>query len=171
LKLLESRPDKTSAWLSQEEIDTESMIAFFSKYKAKKAKREGDLNLQLADAKIRFSAKSFQKIVIELVDNAFKFSDPGTPIHVVSIVEENQFRLTIIDRGWGMSMKQIAHIDSFVRLEDDWYEQQGPGMGLPIVRLLVELNGGNLNINSTPKQGTTVTVKLVTDVTHIMMSQ
>jgi two-component system sensor histidine kinase/response regulator len=160
LKLLEYKPKKTSNWLSKESIDTEHFVAFFSKYKAREAKRDRDLRLQLADAKIRFSTKSLQKIVIELLDNAFKFSKPGTPVQVGSTVQNNQFLLQISDQGQGMTKKQIARIDGAIQVEDEWDETSNPGLGLIISRLLVKLQGGTLRIDSAVNQGTRVTVIL-----------
>jgi two-component system sensor histidine kinase/response regulator len=160
LKLLEYKPDTTSAWLEKEEIKTKTFVSFFSRYKAKKAKRQNDLNVQLVNANIAFSSKSFQKILIELLDNAFKFSQPGQPVRVVSTVKDRHFFFHVIDHGSGMSKDQISHIGDFANFEENWHDQQGPGMGLILSRMLIELNGGKLSIKSMVNQQTTVTVVL-----------
>jgi two-component system sensor histidine kinase/response regulator len=158
LKLLEYKPKNTSDWLTPEEIDTEHFLAFFSKYKAKEANRSQDLRLHLADAKIAGSTKSFQKIVIELLDNALKFSKPGQSVRVESIADTHHFLLKIIDQGHGMSQEQIARVYGVTQQEEDFDVTPDLGMGLLIVRLLAKLQGGDLNIESTLNQGTTVTV-------------
>jgi signal transduction histidine kinase len=123
-------------------------------------KRKKDLNLQLVDAKISFSSKSFQKIMIELLDNAFKFSQPGQAVRVVATIKDRHFIVHVIDQGCGMNEEQIAHIGDFAHSEENWYDQQGPGMGLLLARMLIELHGGKLSIKSMLNQQTSVTVVL-----------
>ena len=158
LKLLQYRPKPTSAWMVKEEVDIESLLSFFAKYKAKEAKRQQDLHVQLVDATLSLSAKSLQKIVIELLDNAFKYSQSGQPVRLVSRCEGDLFTFQVIDSGSGMSETEIAHLADFVHFEEDWDERQGPGTGLIISRLLAELHGGRLHIESAKSGGTTVTV-------------
>ncbi|MEQ8961390.1 MAG: ATP-binding protein, partial [Coleofasciculus sp. C2-GNP5-27] len=54
--------------------------------KAREFNRESDLLLNLADTAVQMAAPRLQKLVFELVDNAFKFSSDGTPVPVTSMV-------------------------------------------------------------------------------------
>jgi signal transduction histidine kinase len=136
-------------------------LAFFSKYLAKKAKRTADLRLQLTDISLYFSPKSLQKILLEILENAFAYSSSGQVVRVKSLVEDEYFILQITDNGKGMSDEQIADIGRFTQFTDDWYDtQQGSGMGLILAQLLTKLHGGRLVIKSAPELGTTVVVAL-----------
>ncbi|MGF1480380.1 MAG: response regulator [Cyanophyceae cyanobacterium] len=121
--------------------------------------READLQLELQDAAIQMSADHLQKVMQELLDNAIKFSQPGTPIRVASYLD-TQYTLSISDHGKGMRPEQIAQVGAYMQFERKIYEQQGSGLGLAIAQRLVELYKGQLTINSTPDQGTTVAVTL-----------
>ena len=159
LKILQYKHEDSSAWLSKELIEAEEFIAFFSRYKSKRCHRAHDLSLQLDRATISFSSKTLQKILIELLDNAFKFSEPGQGVRVVSTINEQEFSLHVFDEGRGMTQEQILHIERFTYFEENWYEQQqGSGMGLIIAQLLAGICGGKLTIVSKSGVGTKVTV-------------
>ncbi|PYM16846.1 MAG: hybrid sensor histidine kinase/response regulator, partial [Verrucomicrobia bacterium] len=92
----------------------------------------------------------------ELLDNAFKFSRPGTPVRIAGGVSNGRFTLSVGDRGRGMTAQQIADIGAHMQFERRFYEQQGVGLGLIIAKRLAELHGGDLLIESTPGEQTTV---------------
>jgi two-component system, sensor histidine kinase and response regulator len=125
---------------------------------AVRREREKDLNLDVRPATIPVIADNFQKIVEELVDNAFKFSEKGTPVRIMAGVLEQTFSLHVINTGRGMTAAQIAGIGPHVQFEREKYEQQGAGLGLVIAKRLTELNGGKFSITSTPGQQTRVSV-------------
>jgi signal transduction histidine kinase len=161
LRLMEIDPQKREQQEMEQSDDILSIKSFITSIamtKAQKAQRQDDLRLVLADAKIWISAKSLQKIVEELLDNALKFSKPDTPVDVITTVNTHQWTLKITDRGCGMTAEQVANIGAFMQFERRQYEQQGLGLGLEITRLLVQSNDGKLGVESAPNQGTTVTV-------------
>ena len=121
-------------------------------------KRESDLELAVRPAVLPVIPDNLHKIVEELTDNACKFSEPGTAIHVRAGVEGQTFSLTIINTGRGLTPAQIAGIGPHVQFEREKYEQQGAGLGLVIARRLTELNGGQFTITSTPGEETKVVV-------------
>jgi signal transduction histidine kinase len=59
-----------------------------------------------------------------------------------------------------MTEEQIAQIGTFTQFERKYYEQQGIGLGLQIVKKIIAIYGGSLLISSIYKQGTTVHLKL-----------
>jgi CheY-like chemotaxis protein/anti-sigma regulatory factor (Ser/Thr protein kinase) len=160
LRLMEYEPKKrmVKQWQSNNVVYIENIIPSLARYKAEKVERKDDLVLELVDDKIRVSAESLQKIVAELLDNAFKFSNAGTPVRVTGKIDGNRYILSIIDLGRGMTAEQIACIGAYMQFEREWYEQQGSGLGLIISRLLIQLDGGKLTIESQVNQGTTVNV-------------
>jgi two-component system, sensor histidine kinase and response regulator len=111
-------------------------------------------------ASVQVSLDSLQKIVLELVDNACKFSTPGTPVEVGAVVADDAYILTIRDHGRGMTAQEMANIGAYQQFDRKLREQQGSGLGLSIARGLVELHGGKIAIESVPNEGTTVSVIL-----------
>ncbi len=122
--------------------------------------REGDLRLELADTVVPIAEDGLEKVVRELVDNAFRFSPPGAPVEVRSRCEGGEWVLSVQDHGRGIAPEELQRIDAFVQFQRKTYEQQGAGLGLIIARRLVERHGGALTIHSEPGAGTSVTVRL-----------
>ena len=126
--------------------------------------READLRLFSADVpKVQIFSDYLKKIVEELVDNAFKFSRPGTTVTVTTAVDNEHYLLAVSDQGRGMKPEQIASVGAYMQFERKLYEQQGSGMGLIIAKRLAEIHRGELHIESIPEQGTTVRVMLPLD--------
>jgi signal transduction histidine kinase len=68
--------------------------------------------------------------------------------------------LSIRDRGRGMEPAEIQQIGAYIQFQRTLFEQQGIGLGLAIVRRLVELNGGVMEIDTRPGEGTEIRVQL-----------
>jgi len=129
---------------------------------ARTAQRRTDLKTDLKmDIHVRIAESDLLKLVEELVSNAFKFSEVGTPVFVSSAVIDGHYQLVIRDLGRGIASQDIERIGAYTQFERALYEQQGMGMGLIIAKRLIELYGGTLSIDSTVGVGTTVTVRLV----------
>lgn len=122
--------------------------------------READLHLSLENAPVCVTRSVLDKIVVELVNNAAKFSAAGTPIRVSGRVAGSDYVLRISDRGRGMTAEQIRESGAYLQFERHLYEHQGVGLGLTLARQLALLSGGGFEIESEPGQGTTVTVRL-----------
>lgn len=120
--------------------------------------RSLDLRLKLQNAAIAFSMIDLEKVITELLDNAFKFSKPETLIEVSSWAEDNHYHLQITDRGRGLTPEQIHRLSAYVQFDRKFYEQSGVGLGFAIAKRLVEQKGGQLTIQSIPKKLTTVHV-------------
>ena len=134
----------------------ESMLQLYTQ----RANRSNDFIFSIESAEISLSEKYFLTIINELVDNAMKFSSLGTTIKVSSQVVEEMFNLSIQDLGRGMTEDQIDKIGAFMQFDRKIYEQQGIGLGLRIVKKIVELAGGKFSINSIYQQETTVNISL-----------
>ncbi|MDB9313488.1 response regulator [Spirulina sp. CS-785/01] len=160
LELIACQPERI-AQLRQESIScAASYITAQAQKQAYRAKRGQDLLLQLEDGSIAIASLDLGKIIEELLSNALKFSEPGTPITLKSWQEDGHYIFTVSDQGRGMTPEQITQIGAMMQFERKLYEQQGSGLGLSIVQRLVQLYGGKLTINSTPQKETTVQVML-----------
>jgi len=127
---------------------------------AEKVGRLSELILDISDASLPMAEDYFRKIVVELVQNAFKFSDPGLPVHVRLKTVIDGAELAVRDNGRGFSADQISRVGAYMQFERKLQDEQGFGMGLAIAKKLVELHGGELQIESGVGIGSTVTVKL-----------
>lgn len=129
--------------------------------KAQEYARESDLQLEVAELEaIQILEDYLKKIVEELVDNAFKFSEAGQAVKVKLTQEKDSAMLRVTDYGRGMTPEQINDIGAYMQFNRKFYEQQGSGLGLAITRRIAELHKGDLSIQSSPNHQTTVTVAL-----------
>jgi len=122
-------------------------------------KRTGDLSLSLDNAGVLMHEEYVQKIVDEVIDNAFKFSDTGTPVEITTTIN-GSYSLAVRDHGRGMTPDQLKQLGAFMQFNRKHYEQQGGGMGLTIARGLAQLHGGNLTVQSGAGAGTMVVITL-----------
>jgi DNA-binding response OmpR family regulator/anti-sigma regulatory factor (Ser/Thr protein kinase) len=160
LVLITTDSERIKALQSSRISSASSVIEKISIYQAKRVNREADLHLKLQDSSVQIARGRLEKIVEELLDNAFKYSVPGTPVRVVGARVEQTFVLSVTNHGRGMSAAQIAEIGAYQQFERKLYEQQGSGLGLSITKRLAQLLGGELSIESTPDEQTTVQVML-----------
>jgi signal transduction histidine kinase len=161
LELILKDPQKVRQM--REKSDTcfaQTIITDVSLQKARQLDREKDLELELQESTVQIPEKEMMRIIEELIDNAFKFSFPGTKVRVENHISNSKFSLTVIDCGRGMTVAQIERIGAFVQFNRKSYEQQGPGLGLAIVKLIVKLYGGKLLIESKPEKQTIARVIL-----------
>jgi two-component system, sensor histidine kinase and response regulator len=158
LKLLDYKQTAHSIWRDPLPVETRNFLQDLSLTPAKRMNRQNDVTYDLEDTTIYVAPKAFVKILEELLDNAFKFSPAGSPVHLSSASNHQQFMLTVKDKGRGMTSEQIAKISAFMQFDRKKYEQQGAGLGLALVYRLAELNRGQVRIDSQPGQGTIVTV-------------
>lgn len=126
-----------------------------------KYQRKDDLHLTLCEElPVVISDDNLQKLVYELLDNAFKFSTKGQPVTINMHYDHAQFVIEIMDYGRGMNPDEIEQIGAYKQFNRARYEQQGSGLGLTIARLLAELHGGNLVVESRPDGPTQIIVIL-----------
>ncbi|MEI7829666.1 MAG: response regulator [Prolixibacteraceae bacterium] len=122
--------------------------------------RVDDLELNLSRGAACIGETEFIKIVEELTDNAFKFSSMGKKVIVSCETKDGKFILKVKDHGRGIIVSDISRIGAFMQFDRKKFEQQGSGLGLIITKRLVELFKGELKIESTVGESTTIVVTL-----------
>lgn len=127
---------------------------------AEEANRIADLSIEISEAIVKVSPVKLSKIAEEIIDNAFKFSLPNTPVKITGYSSNNFFHLSVIDHGRGLTKEQIARVGAYIQFERKMYEQQGSGLGLSIAKRLVELHGGQFLIESIPGEETIIKILL-----------
>jgi two-component system, sensor histidine kinase and response regulator len=125
---------------------------------ARRFGRERDLRMDLPGGVGFILEEYFAKVASELLDNAFKFSEPGTTVRVELLRQTGATVLRVVDLGRGMKTEHVSQVGAYMQFERRFYEQQGSGLGLSIARRLIELHGGSLSVTSAVGAGTTVEV-------------
>jgi signal transduction histidine kinase len=103
------------------------------------------------------------QILVNLLTNAIKFSDPGGRVRLrVEQAPDQGVTFCVEDTGIGMSADEIMiALQPFGQIDAGYTRKHdGVGLGLPLTKRLVELHGGAMEIESKPGKGTVVTVRL-----------
>lgn len=111
---------------------------------------------------IHVDSRQLLQIFLNLVNNAIKYTNEGGTIEVSAEQKEPEsLEIQIKDTGVGIAPSDISRmLEKFERAEDVMIRtQQGTGLGLPIAKNLVELNGGTFEIESEVGRGTVVTLR------------
>jgi len=128
-----------------------------------KANLQLEINVAEEDFFFRADPKRMTQVLYNLLSNAAGFSEPGGVISVNCHRAGGVVEICVEDHGCGMpdDYQQSA----FERFESQPHgsRHRGPGLGLSIVKNLVELHEGSVELNSTPNEGTRVTVRFPSD--------
>jgi two-component system, cell cycle sensor histidine kinase DivJ len=109
--------------------------------------------------------RAIMQILINLVSNAIKFSDPGGTVAVSAGVAGEHVWLEVADTGIGIAPDDLTRIGNpFFQVQSrHGRKHDGAGLGLSIVKGLVDLHGGELKTESGPGEGTRMVVRLPLD--------
>jgi two-component system sensor histidine kinase KdpD len=98
---------------------------------------------------VRMDLQRIREVLMHLLENAGKYSEPGVPIKVTSEVTGNQLVTSIADRGPGIdSFEQSLIFEKFYRGQHQRYSAPGTGMGLAIAKVIIEAHGGTIGVVS-----------------------
>jgi len=99
--------------------------------------------------KARMDLARIREVLMHLLENAGKYSDPGVPIKVTSEVKGDRLVTSVADRGPGIdSFEQSLIFEKFYRGQHQRYSAPGTGMGLAIAKVIVEAHGGTIGVVS-----------------------
>tara|TARA_R110000787_G_scaffold221535_1_gene330218 strand:+ start:21831 stop:23831 length:2001 start_codon:yes stop_codon:yes gene_type:complete len=106
--------------------------------------------------------RALVQILLNLMSNAVKFTEPGGAIVVSARVLNGDMVITVNDNGIGIAEDKLSRIAEpfFQTNSNPHIAQEGTGLGLSIITLLIEAHGGSLDIKSQLGKGSTVTVRL-----------
>lgn len=124
-------------------------------------REEIELETDLADAiKVRADAELLQLVWNNLFSNAFKFTPRGGRVRVTLTADETFATVKVSDTGCGMDAEVGAHIFEKFYQGDTSHAAQGNGLGLALVRRVVDILKGEIRVESTVGVGSTFTVKI-----------
>lgn len=106
-----------------------------------------------------------EQALINLIDNAVKYSDPGTTVTLVAAIEDAGLSIRVHDQGRGIAKKHLPRLfERFYRIDKARSRKLGgTGLGLSIVKHIVQSHGGRVNVESTLGRGSTFTIHLPED--------
>lgn len=118
------------------------------------------------DAIVKADPRAVKQMIVNLLSNAVKFSRPGgIAVLFCEVIADNRVAFGVKDTGAGMTqdMQQRA-VEPFTQNADAYtVEGHGTGLGLPIVKGLIEAHQGQLKIESTPGMGSKIWVEFPAD--------
>jgi two-component system sensor histidine kinase SenX3 len=107
-------------------------------------------------------AAQIETALVNLIENAIKYSDQGTPVHVSAVAEGETIELIVSDRGIGIPPADRDRIfERFYRVDRARSRVTGgTGLGLAIVRNIARNHGGDVHVESLEGEGSTFTIRL-----------
>lgn len=101
-----------------------------------------------------------ERAVVNLVVNAVKYSEPGSPVKVTCEKKGGEVVISVADRGCGIEQKHFPRLfERFYRVDRArGRDAGGTGLGLAIVKHIVQAHGGRITVDSSPGRGSTFTV-------------
>ncbi len=121
-----------------------------------------ETDIHLPDAMISIDEDKLEKITYNLLSNAFKFTPNGGKVTLRVFTEKQEIIIQVTDTGIGITETNLPHIfDKFFQVETNALQgTDGTGIGLALVKELVTLLGGSINVVSRINEGSTFTARV-----------
>ncbi|MDV6236953.1 ATP-binding protein [Leptospira ellisii] len=105
---------------------------------------------------VEADAKRIRQVMLNLLGNAIKFTPPAGNVNTVLRRKDNGYEIEVRDSGIGIPEEELQKIfETFYQIKgENRGEFEGSGLGLPIVKKIVEAHGGNIQVESKPERGT-----------------
>jgi two-component system sensor histidine kinase KdpD len=111
--------------------------------------------------RVRADAALLSKVLVHLLENAAKYSAPGSPIVLAASGNLRSVTMTVTDRGPGIEPEERERIfEKFYRGRSQRYRAPGTGMGLAICKAILEAHGGTITLESRVGEGSTFALTL-----------
>lgn len=160
LELARYSPERALRFISREAASLGEWVRSVASSKSREYGREFQIEIESGNDRVSLDAVTVRKILDELLDNACHASPPASRIKLTLRSEPKSRALIIQDEGAGMDDQKIQRVLAYEPSDHAQRQQQGLGLGLVIVRGLIELNGGKLSLESNPPSGLRVNVTL-----------
>jgi signal transduction histidine kinase len=121
-----------------------------------------NINLNIHLQSVRFFANKdlLMQVWVNLIDNAIKFSEDGGTVAIELFHTDDRAYVKVIDYGIGMAEETAKYIFQKFYQGNAARSDQGNGLGLALAKRIVELNNGDISVESRPGKGSTFTVDL-----------
>jgi two-component system phosphate regulon sensor histidine kinase PhoR len=110
----------------------------------------------------RINPPLLEQAVVNLIDNAVKYSDSGKTVHVEAAESDSEVIISVIDDGCGIAKEHLPRLfERFYRVDRARSrELGGTGLGLAIVKHIAKAHGGHVTVESTLGKGSTFVIHL-----------
>jgi signal transduction histidine kinase len=166
-----ARAESGHMYFRQDAVDLNMLLAEIAGMTEKFSNRPITLTATSEHLMVKADSDRLQQVLINLVDNAVKYSAPNQPVDLILEQINQQAHIHVRDRGIGISLQYQRRIfERFYRVEDSQAPtQDGTGLGLAIVKSLVEGMGGQIRVRSKPGDGSLFTVILpIPEPSHLL---
>ena len=154
-----SRLQNGKAVLKKEDIDIKEFMSYIEIYMSQRAKRENknlEVRYDVESVIVNIDINKMKQVIINLIDNAFKFTDDGGKILLHTSQKSEGIVIMVKDNGSGISKVDLP------KVKEKFYKGKNVksqnGIGLSICDEIVKLHGGNLIIDSIENIGTQVMI-------------
>lgn len=159
-----ARADSGQAALSLSDVDLSELTADTARQMKALAEPKGIAIEVAADEPLhlRGDVARLRQLLMILLDNSIKYSDPGASVKVLVQPSNGKVQLQVSDTGCGIPPEALSRIfDRFYRVDKARSrEMGGTGLGLAIAKWIVDSHRGTIRVESKPEMGTTVSVEL-----------
>jgi two-component system phosphate regulon sensor histidine kinase PhoR len=162
LSQLEQDSEKSTIVIEERELKPVLEMAIQAcASKASEKTVQVDLNCQ-ENITAQINAQLFEQAVVNLVDNAVKYSLPSTQVQVEVTVGNDELTVSVLDEGRGIEKEHFPRLfERFYRVDSDRSrEMGGTGLGLAIVKHIVQVHGGSVSVASTVGKGSIFRIHL-----------
>jgi two-component system phosphate regulon sensor histidine kinase PhoR len=131
--------------------------------RSKAEKKQIEINQSCPDKlKAKFDPSLLEQAVVNLLDNAIKYSDSGSMIFLEAVRSNGSIRIRITDQGMGIAKKHLPRLfERFYRVDKARSRKLGgTGLGLAIVKHIAQAHGGRIAVESKLGEGSTFTLEL-----------
>jgi signal transduction histidine kinase len=162
--LIFSHLDEGTGKLEMERIDTKEIFSSLTEELDLLARQNNiKLTWNIADKAphIYGNPELIRRVFANIINNAIKYSNPGNMVKITGKKENNSFLLRVKDQGIGIKKEELPKIyNIFFRGHNarPVYRKEGVGLGLSLVKRIVDAHGGSIKIKSTLNKGTTAEV-------------
>jgi protein-histidine pros-kinase len=119
------------------------------------------VRLEIAEPSTVSAERSrIERVVVNFVQNAIKYSPPGSPIVVRLDVRDDRAVVSVTDRGPGLAPEERSYVFDKYKRASSAGKTEGLGLGLYISRKIVEAHGGDIGVDSAPGQGASFFLRL-----------
>jgi signal transduction histidine kinase len=160
--LLVSRIEAGTVRLTQEPVRLAAFLTEVVEGLGQAGRERVRILTEPPDPTVGIDPDRVDQILRNLLENALKFSDPGTEVELAAVLRDGFLQMTVTDHGVGIEAGETGRIfDRFHQAGNTLTRgTEGVGLGLYITRRLVEAMGGTIEVSTTPGRGSAFVVRV-----------